>query len=283
MSNILSGKDALKELKENLKDLFNKTGKEKNTTIGMGIIVSLKDDDGSVSYLKARRKICDEMGVNLTVHIFENEPTFEDLKNVIESMNNNPNIHGIMIDRPLPKGIDEDDVFALLDYKKDIDGCHPFNAGRLLQGKKCFAPSTARAVVELLKYYNIEIASKEVVVIGRSKTVGSPVSFLLLKENSTVTITHSKTKDLRKVCQKADIIVVAIGRAAFINSEYVNENTIIVDVGIHYGADGKMLGDVDKEVYEKVKAYSPVPGGVGPLTNYALMQNLFDAYIKEVK
>ena len=179
-----------------------------------------------------------------------------------------------MIDRPFPKHVDEAKVFAALDPKKDVDGCTIQNAGLLFQNKRCLVPSTAKAVLELMKYYEIPLQGKRVVVVGRSKTVGAPVAQLLINQNATVTTCHSRTVDLPNECKKAEVLVVAIGKREFITQEYLNKDCVVVDVGIHYDEEGKMCGDVARSTYTYLETYSPVPKGVGPLTNIALMQNL---------
>ncbi len=268
---IFDGKIAAEHYYEELK---NKVEEHKRKGVCFKLaVVQLVKDDASIAYLNGRRKICEKIGVSLEAYDYSFK-TKEEIIELIKELNNNPEISGIMIDRPFPKGMDENEIFSYLDPSKDVDGCTIINAGRLFQNKKCFVPSTAKAVVELMKYYNINVEGKEVVVVGRSKTVGAPLAQLLINNNATVTVCHSKTKDLKEVTKRADIVVVAIGRRAFINEEYVTPNTVIFDVGIHYDEFGKMCGDVDKKIYDYVNSYSPVPRGVGPLTNVALMQNL---------
>ena len=237
-------------------------------------VILVGNDTASQIYVRNKKRAAEKVGIISTIIELPESITQEELLNKIEELNNNPEISGIMIDRPFPKGMDENEIFSYLDPSKDVDGCTIINAGRLFQNKKCFVPSTAKAVVELMKYYNINVEGKEVVVVGRSKTVGAPLAQLLINNNATVTVCHSKTKDLKEVTKRANIMVVAIGRRAFINEEYVTPNTVIFDVGIHYDEFGKMCGDVDKKIYDYVNSYSPVPRGVGPLTNVALMQNL---------
>lgn len=236
-------------------------------------VIQLVVDDASQSYLKGRKKMCEKVGVDLDVYDCSNN-TQEEVIELVKRLNEDKEVTGIMIDRPFPKHIDEASVFACLDQKKDVDGCTIQSAGLLFQNKLSLVPSTAKAVIELLNFYNIPLQGKRVVVVGRSKTVGAPVAQLLINRNATVTTCHSKTVDLPSVCKTAEILVVAIGKKEFITKEYLNKDTVVVDVGIHYDEEGKMCGDVARDNYSYLETYSPVPRGVGPLTNIALMQNL---------
>ena len=237
------------------------------------VVIQLVNDDASKSYLKGRMKMCEKVGVDLEVYDCSSYSE-EQLIDLISRLNKDDFVTGIMIDRPFPKHIDEAKVFAELDPKKDVDGCTIQNAGLLFQNKKSLVPSTAKAVLELMKFYNIPLQGKRVVVVGRSKTVGAPVAQLLINQNATVTTCHSRTVDLPNECKKAEVLVVAIGKREFITIDYLNKDCVVVDVGIHYDEEGKMCGDVSRATYSFLETYSPVPRGVGPLTNIALMQNL---------
>lgn len=270
---ILNGKEVVNDLKKQLKEKFDDFY-ESTSIMPCLAVLTTSNDEASKVYLKARKKICDEMGVQLIVSTFEATPTQEQVIERVIELNMDSSIHGIMIDRPLGNNIDEQAVFSVLDSHKDIDCCGTIGVGKLMLGISKIAPCTAVAVLELLKAYHIDLIGKHIVVVGRSRNVGLPLFHLLLQENATVTMTHSKTQNLKKLCQFADIVIVAIGKKYFITRDYVLAKTIIIDVGIHYDEQGRVVGDVDPEVYELVHSYSPVPGGVGPLTNYALMKNL---------
>lgn len=236
-------------------------------------VIQLVDDDASKSYLRGRIKMCEKVGVELEAFDCSSYRE-EEVIELVKRLNNDDKVTGIMIDRPFPKGMDEAKIYSHLSPKKDVDGCTITNAGLLFQNKLSLVPSTAKAVLELLKFYNITLQGKRVVVVGRSKTVGAPVAQLLINQNATVTTCHSRTVDLKGECKNAEIVVVAIGKREFITKEYLNKDCVVVDVGIHYDENGKMCGDVSRETYSYLETYSPVPRGVGPLTNIALMQNL---------
>ena len=268
---VLDGKIAAENLLLEIKEKV-----EKYQELGQKLklcVLQLVNDDASKSYLKGRMKMCEKVGVDLDVYDCSSY-TEDEVIELVSRLNNDNSVTGIMIDRPFPKHVDEAKVFASLDPKKDVDGCTIQNAGLLFQNKKCLVPSTAKAVLELIKYYDIPLQGKRVVVVGRSKTVGAPVAQLLINQNATVTTCHSRTIDLPKECKKAEILVVAIGKREFITQEYLNKDCVVVDVGIHYDDEGKMCGDVSRATYSFLETYSPVPRGVGPLTNIALMQNL---------
>lgn len=271
---LLDGKKAANELKATLIEDIKKYYKGRNPKLA--ILISTKDS-GSLSYLKGRQRLANEIGVG--VEVFDCESYNQDqMIDLVVRLSNDNNVDGIMIDRPLGNTIDEDVVFSYLDYKKDIDGCTLHNLGLLYQGYKCHVGATARAIVELLKYYKIPLDGENIAVIGRSRNVGKPLFLLLNNEDATVTLCHSKTKNLPDICKNKDIVIVAIGQKEFIDEKYFNPNSIVIDVGIHYDENGKMVGDIKRSVKEFVRAISPVPGGVGPLTNIALMQNLIDSY-----
>ncbi len=269
---ILDGKVAASEFKEKLKDEINKLDKK------LCLAIICFDDKASLSYLKGRQKIADELNVEIQVFKYSSDISKKQLVDLIEKLNNDNHIDGLMVDRPLPKHIDEMEILSLIDPKKDVDGYTINNLGRLLFNQSFHHCATPMAAIKILQYYNISIASKNCLVIGRSVNVGKPLALLLLNLNATVTIAHSKTTNLSEKCQKADIIFLAVGKKDFLKKEDVNEHTIIVDIGINFDNDGKMCGDASKECYDKVLSYSPVPGGVGVLTNVILMENLLKAY-----
>lgn len=272
MSIILSSKEASLFYKQTIKEAINIYCRDSKRLPTLAIVIP-QADDSSRSYLKSREKLAQELGIRIEKYVYS-EIAKIDLFALIQKLNQDPQIDGIIIDRPLPKVIDENEIYDALDPKKDVDGCTALNAGFLLHGRTTIYPSTARAIVELLKFYKIELAGKNVVVVGRSKIVGMPVAKMLLDQNATVTICHSKTTGLAAMCQQAEILVVAIGKKNFIQENFINRQSIVIDVGIHYDEVKGISGDVDKKVYECVAMYSPVPGGVGPLTSIMLMDNL---------
>ena len=273
MVKILDGKKLSIILKEELKEKFSRIKAQLRLAIIMPIC-----DDASMAYLNSRERLCKEFGIELLVYKFDGSETTKELVDLVKKLNMDDSIQGIMIDRPFPKQVNEDKVYEVLDYRKDIDGCSLISCGKLFQNQNCLVSSTAVGVMTLIKHYNINLVGKNVVIVNRSKIVGIPLMHLLLKENSTVTICHSKTQDLASICSKADIVITAIGKAKYFTKKYVNPNTIIIDVGINYDENNKICGDVDQEVYEIVDSYSPVPGGVGPVTNIALLLNLLKTF-----
>lgn len=270
----LDGKVAALNIKETLKNEFN------NLKRKACLAIIHFNDPASASYLKGRLKIADELGVNVKIIGIEASQNQQDLLTILESLNNDSNVDGIMVDRPLPKRFNEFEVLSTLNPNKDVDGYTPINLGKLLSNQDCYVSCTPGAAIRLVDYYNIDLTGLNALVIGRSVNVGKPLSLLLLNKNATVTIAHSKTKELKSLCKKADIIFLALGRANFLTKDDVNENTIIVDIGINFTSKGKLCGDASKECYDLVKAYSPVPGGVGVMTNVVLMENLLKAYKK---
>ena len=244
-------------------------------------IISFAARGDSQGYLKTRETLAKELGINLKVSNYKQVPNEQELISEIIKLNNDKSIQGIIIDRPLPKKLNEFKVFSAIDVRKDIDGCHPLNSGYLMQGYNGFTPTTSAAVMELLKHYKIALKGKDVIVIGRSKNVGLPMLPLLLKENATVTVCHKLSKNIPQKSKAAEIIVVAVGVPNFINQKFVNKDSIVIDIGTNYTSTNKVVGDVDPKIYNKIKAYSPVPGGIGPITNIILFANLIEAINKK--
>ena len=267
----LDGKIAAAAIKEELKEKFASLPNK------ACLAIIRFDDPASESYLRGRLKIANELGVEVKVFVVEDNKTNEDLLTLVNTLNNDPSIHGIMIDRPLPKKYNEFEILSAINPIKDVDGYTSINLGKLVSNKQSYVSCTPGAAVRLVDYYNINLTGLNALVIGRSVNVGKPLALLLLNKNATVTVAHSKTQNLKELCKKADIIFLALGRANFLNKEDVNENAMIVDIGINF-VDGKLCGDANKECYDVVKAYSPVPGGVGVMTNVVLMENLLEAY-----
>jgi methylenetetrahydrofolate dehydrogenase (NADP+)/methenyltetrahydrofolate cyclohydrolase len=276
MAQIIDGKKISKELKDELKEKVAKY-KEEGVEITLAVI-QVGNDKASSVYVGNKKKACEYIGIKSLSYELEESTTEEELLNLIKELNNRKDVNGILVQLPLPKHINEDKVIETIDAKKDVDGFHPMSVGALSIGKKGFISCTPYGIIELLKRSNIDIDGKECVVIGRSNIVGKPMSMLLLRENATVTVAHSHTKNLKEVAKRADILVVAIGKPQFINSEYVKEGAVVIDVGIHRDENNKLCGDVDYEdVFSYASAITPVPGGVGPMTIAMLMKNCVNA------
>ena len=276
MAQIIDGKKISKELKDELKEKVAKY-KEEGVEITLAVI-QVGNDKASSVYVGNKKKACEYIGIKSLSYELEESTTEEELLNLIKELNNRKDVNGILVQLPLPKHINEDKVIETIDAKKDVDGFHPMSVGALSIGKKGFISCTPYGIIELLKRSNIDIDGKECVVIGRSNIVGKPMSMLLLRENATVTVAHSHTKNLKEVAKRADILVVAIGKPQFINSEYVKEGAVVIDVGIHRDENNKLCGDVDYEdVFPHASAITLVPGGVGPMTIAMLMKNCVNA------
>ncbi|OGC44266.1 bifunctional methylenetetrahydrofolate dehydrogenase/methenyltetrahydrofolate cyclohydrolase [candidate division WS6 bacterium RIFOXYB1_FULL_33_14] len=247
-------------------------------------ILLVGDDFGSQKYVEMKSKKAQELGIQCEVHRFEEDIQEEELIRLIEELNRNDEIDGVMVQLPLPSHINEKNILEKILPSKDVDGLTSVNLGKLFKNDPtAIAPATAKGILELLKEYEIEIDGKSAVVIGRSDIVGLPTVALLQNENATVTVCHSHTKDLKEVCKRADILVVGIGKAEFIDMEYVKEGSVVIDVGTNKNEEGKLVGDVDFESVKNIVEYiTPVPGGVGPMTISCLLSNLLDAYKKNV-
>ena len=251
--------------------------KAKGITPGLAVIL-VGDDPASQTYVRNKQKACEEVGfygeqINLPA-----ATTQEELLAVVKELNARPDIHGILCQLPLPKGLDDSLVIAAIDPKKDVDAFHAENVGHIMIGDQRFLPCTPAGVMELIHRSNITVEGKHCVVIGRSNIVGKPMAMLLLQENGTVTICHSRTKDLAAICRQADILVAAVGRAKFVTADMVKEGATVIDVGINRDENGKLCGDVDFDAVEPIAgAITPVPGGVGPMTIAMLMKNTLTA------
>ena len=279
MGKIINGKEiALKtkeEIKQFVEDNYSKTGKRPQIA---SILVG--EDGGSIYYLNSQEKVATSLGLLFKKIILKESTTEEELLSLIDDLNNDNSIHGIMLQVPLPKHIDEKTVVNRISPKKDIDCLSSISVGKLYLGEDGFIPCTPHSVITLLKSLDIDLAGKNAVVLGRSNIVGKPVGQLLLRENCTVTICHSRTKDLKEVCSKADILVVAIGKPRFLDDSYVKDGAVVIDVGTS-SFEGKITGDVDfDKVIGKASYVTPVPGGVGALTTTLLIKNACEAMIK---
>lgn len=273
---IIDGKKISTEIKDECREKVARY-KEQGVEICLAVI-QVGSDPASSVYVNNKKKACEYIGIESLSYHLEEDTTEEELLKLIDKLNNDEKVRGILVQLPLPKTISEDKVLMAISPTKDVDGFHPMSVGNLCIGRKGFLSCTPAGVIELLKRYHIDIAGKECVVVGRSNIVGKPMSLLLLRENGTVTITHSKTKDLKEVCKKADILIAALGKPKFITEEYVKEGAVVIDVGIHRNENNKLCGDVDFDaVAPKCSAITPVPGGVGPMTIAMLMKNCVDS------
>ena len=248
-------------------------------------VILVGEDPGSVSYVTGKAKASAEVGIKNTTIRRPETISEEELLGIIAELNADEAVDGILVQLPLPKHIDSDKVIAAIDCSKDVDGFHPMNVAALWQKQPCVLPCTPKGIIKMLKVAGVEIAGKNAVVIGRSNIVGLPVSKLLLDENATVTITHSRTKNLGEVTSKADILVVAIGRPKFVTADMVGENAVVIDVGVNRDPEtGKLCGDVDFAAIEpKASVITPVPGGVGPMTICCLMENTIECFLRKQK
>lgn len=273
---IIDGKKISTEIKDELKAKVADY-KAKGIEISMAVIQVGADPASSV-YVRNKKKACEYIGINSLSYELPEETTEEELLALLDKLNKDPKVNGILVQLPVPKHIDEDKITRAIIPEKDVDGFHPANVGALSIGLPGYVSCTPAGIIELLKRTGIEIAGKNCVVIGRSNIVGKPVSQLLLKENGTVTITHSKTKNLPEICRQADILVVAIGKNKFVDDSFVKDGAVVIDVGIHRDEENHLSGDVDYDkVADKTYAITPVPGGVGPMTIAMLMKNCVDS------
>lgn len=278
---LIDGKLISQNIKDELKLEVERLKKEGKT--GSLAVIQVGNDPASSIYVKNKKKACEYIGIGSVSYELSENTTEKELLDTIEELNNNTEVIGILVQLPVPAHINEDKIIRAISPKKDVDGFHVENVGALCIGEKGFVSCTPAGVIQLLKRSNVEIAGKHCVVIGRSNIVGKPMSLLMLRENATVTICHSKTQNIKEICKQADILIVAIGKPRFINSEYVKEGAVVIDVGIHRDENNKMCGDVDfDDVKDMVSKITPVPGGVGPMTIAMLMNNCVEA-IKNLK
>ena len=276
MPQIIDGKAISNAIKEELKDKVVKL-KTEGISICLAVI-QVGNDPASGVYVGNKKKACAYIGIDSLAYELPEETTQDELLGLIKELNSKEEVNGILVQLPLPKHINEDEVIRAIDPKKDVDGFHPQSVGALCIGQPGFVSCTPAGIIQLLKRSGIEIAGKECVVIGRSNIVGKPMALLLLRENGTVTVTHSRTKDLKEVTKRADILIVAIGKPKMITREYVKEGAVVIDVGIHRNENNKLCGDVDyDDVAPICSAITPVPGGVGPMTIAMLMHNCVES------
>jgi len=276
MPQIIDGKKISAQIKEELKEKTARL-KEKGITVTLAVIQVGKDPASSV-YVGNKKKACEYIGIRSLAYELEENTSEDELLALIEELNKREDVNGILVQLPLPAQINEDKVIRMIDPKKDVDGFHPQSVGALCIGQPGFVSCTPAGIIQLLKRSGIEIEGKECVVIGRSNIVGKPMALLLLRENGTVTVAHSRTKNLEEIARRADILIVAVGRPKMINASFVKEGAVVIDVGIHRNSENKLCGDVDFEaVADRCSAITPVPGGVGPMTIAMLMHNCVES------
>jgi methylenetetrahydrofolate dehydrogenase (NADP+)/methenyltetrahydrofolate cyclohydrolase len=271
--NILDGKALSDKIKTELKTEIDSLQKEHNIIPGLAVVL-VGSDPASATYVKMKAKSCKDVGIYSIVHEMPTDISEQKILDTIKMMNNNPNIHGILVQLPLPAHIDTNKVIEAINPAKDVDGFHAFNIGRVVTNLDSFVPATPMGVMELLNEYKIDLQGKNAVVVGASNIVGKPMSALLLNQNATVTTCHIYTKDLKSITKQADIICVGVGKPNLITEDMVKDGAIIVDIGINRLEDGRLVGDVDYDNVSKKSSFiTPVPGGVGPMTIASLLKN----------
>lgn len=276
MAQLISGKEISAAIRAELKEETARL-KEQGVVPGLAVVL-VGDDPASKVYVRNKKRACEELGYYSEEHTLPADTTQEQLLELVKRLNGDERIHGILVQLPLPRQIDEQSVIAAIDPDKDVDAFHPVNVGRIMIGDYRFVPCTPAGVIELLERSGVELEGKECVVIGRSNIVGKPMAMLLLHKNATVTICHSRTKDLADVVRRADVVVVAIGRPKFLTGDMLKKGAVVIDVGTSRLPDGKLCGDADFASCEAVcSQITPVPGGVGPMTITMLMKNTLTA------
>ena len=275
--NIIDGKAVSAAVKDEVKEQV--AALKKDGGVPCLAVVLVGDDPASKVYVRNKKRACEYCGIKSLEYILDKTASEQQILDLIDVLNNEPTVHGILVQLPLPPHINEQKIINAISEQKDVDAFHPANVGRLMTGNPDFLPCTPAGVMEMLKKYNIETAGKDCVIIGRSNIVGKPMAMLMLMANSTVTICHSKTKNLKEKCLSADILIAAIGKPKFVTADMVKDGAVVIDVGINRTEDGKLCGDVDfDEVSKKASYITPVPGGVGPMTIATLMKNTLTAY-----
>lgn len=282
MGQIISGKELSKTIREEVKEQVIKLTDQYHRAPHLAVVL-VGEDPASRSYVKAKERACKKAMMESTVIIKEEETSEEELLSIINDLNNDQTVDGILVQLPLPKHIDEDKVIDAIKLEKDVDGFHPLNLAYMHLGRHAIYPATPKGIMTMIERSNISLKGKKALVIGRSNIVGKPVAMMLLKEHATVTIAHSRTENLKAECLASDIIVAAVGRAKMITEDMVKEGTVIIDVGVNR-VEGKLVGDVDFDaVKDKASYITPVPGGVGPMTITSLLQNTLECYERRVK
>ncbi len=276
MATVINGKELAAKVRASLKTEVEEL-KAKGIQPKLAVIMVGNDPASSV-YVRNKSKACDEIGIAFEEFLLEENTTREKLLGLIEELNQRKDVNGILLQSPIPKHLDIREAFNAIDYRKDVDGFHPINVGKLAIGEDSFVSCTPAGVMKMLEEYNIEVQGKNAVVIGRSNIVGKPLAQLLLNANATVTTCHSKTQNISEITKRADILVAALGKPKFVTADMVKEGAVVIDVGINRNEEGKLVGDVDFETVEPKAFYiTPVPGGVGPMTIAMLMSNVVKA------
>lgn len=276
MYQIIDGKELARSIRGEVKKEVDNL-REKNVIPKLAVIM-VGDNSASKIYVKNKSKACQECGVEFEEILLDANTSMETLLSIIDKLNERTDINGILLQSPIPKDLNIQEAFERISYKKDVDGFNPVNVGKLMIGEDTFISCTPYGIIKMLEAYNIEIEGKHAVIIGRSNIVGKPLAQCLLRNNATVTICHSKTRDISQITKTADILISAVGRVNMVTSEMVKEGAVVIDVGMNRNDDGKLVGDVDFEnVKEKASYITPVPGGVGPMTIAMLMNNVVKA------
>jgi methylenetetrahydrofolate dehydrogenase (NADP+)/methenyltetrahydrofolate cyclohydrolase len=278
MGEIISGKVLSKEVREEVR-LEVEALKAQYGAVPHLVVILVGEDPASQSYVKAKHRGCLKAGMLSTVDRRDADISEEELLAVIKQYNDDDGVHGILVQLPVPKHIDEDKVIDAIDISKDVDGFHPLNVAYMHLGRTCILPATPKGIMTMLESKNIELKGKDAIIIGRSNIVGKPAAMLLMSKHATVTIAHSRTQNLKEKCLQADIIIAAVGRANTVTADMVKEGAVIIDVGVNRNAEGKLVGDVDFEgCKDKASYITPVPGGVGPMTITSLLQNTIECF-----
>ena len=276
MAIIIDGKNLAKKIRQELKEECNEL--KKNNINPKLAVIMVGDDPASKVYVRNKSRACNEIGIDYEEFILKEETTQEELIKLIKKLNDDNNINGILLQSPIPKHLNINEAFKAITYKKDVDGFTPSSVGKLCIGEDTFISCTPYGVMKMFEEYNIELTGKDVVILGRSNIVGKPLIQCCLQKNATVTVCHSRTKNLEEHTKRADVVISAIGQSKFVKADMVKDGAVVIDVGINRGEDGKLTGDVDFENVEKKASYiTPVPGGVGPMTIAMLMNNVIKA------
>jgi len=282
MGEIISGKELSKEIREQVKQRVSEL-KETYGKVPHLAVVLVGEDPASQSYVRGKERACKRAGMDSTVILKNDEITEDELLQIIDTLNKDDDVHGILVQLPLPKHIDENKVIDAIDIRKDVDGFHPLNVAYMHLGRDAILPATPKGILTMIHSKNIELKGKDALIIGRSNIVGKPVAMLLMKEHATVTIAHSRTQDLKSKCLRADIIVAAVGRANTVTADMVKDGAVVIDVGVNR-VDGHLVGDCDFDaIKDKASYITPVPGGVGPMTITSLLQNTVECFERIMK
>ncbi|MBQ8904998.1 MAG: bifunctional methylenetetrahydrofolate dehydrogenase/methenyltetrahydrofolate cyclohydrolase FolD [Ruminococcus sp.] len=276
MAQLISGKEVSAQVKERVRAQAEEL-KAKGIEIGLAVVI-VGDNPASRVYVNSKKKACEAVGFNSYEYALPEETTEQELLDLVQVLNNDSKVNGILVQLPLPKQINEEAIINAISAEKDVDAFHPMNVGKIMIGSYAFLPCTPAGAMELIDSTGVDVSGKNCVVIGRSNIVGKPMAMLLLHRSGTVTICHSRTQNLKEICRNADILVAAVGRANFVTADMVKPGAVVIDVGINRMEDGKLCGDVDFAAVEPIAGYiTPVPGGVGPMTIAMLMQNTLTA------